>query len=269
MSTTKQVNFPTKKELKEKAEKKLNKKELSLFRKMLPQSGVLFLWGQPGIAKSAITETIAKKLDIQYIEVRVSLVEETELGLFPNKIPYTITNEDGSKTEITTMEYCIAEWALMANEKPTIIHFEEVNVADSFKMNACMQIMLDRKIGYKFKFKDTVFMVASGNLGEEDGNPDVQEMKSALRNRMIHHTFTLSFKEWKNQFGKKNVHPSIIDFFDNGHDDKILSKIDNDGENSSKAFATYRSWTQLSDFIVENFGMDSSPNEWLNTVEKE
>jgi hypothetical protein len=93
-------------------------------------------------------------------------------------------------------------------------------------------------------------------LGDEDGT-DVEEFDSALNNRLIHIKHTLSFPEWVEGFAKDNVHKMVVSYLQS-HPENLYKTSDN-----SQAYATPRSWTFLSDFIVSNFGMDAGPREFL------
>jgi len=103
------------------------------FRMMYGQSGVLFLTAEPGVAKSAIMRRIADKLGFQYFDVRLSMVDEIDVGLFPFREEMEIDVESADKQMvkkiISVMSYAIPRWAFNANQKPTLIHFEELNRA--------------------------------------------------------------------------------------------------------------------------------------------
>lgn len=227
----------------------LTKREQNYFRIMWAKSGVLFITAKPGVAKSAIALSIAEKMGFKYLDQRLSMCDETDF-----KFPYT-ENQNYSGTEIRVSNYAVPRWAFEANLKPTIIHFEELNRASQFVRNAALQILLERQIG-DFKFNDNVLMIASGNLGDEDAT-DVEEFDSALNNRLIHIKHTLSFQEWVDGFAEKNVHKMVVSYL-KAHPENLYKTSDN-----TQAYATPRSWTFLSDFIVSNFGMDSSPREFL------
>ncbi len=143
------------------------------------------------------------------------MVDETDVGLFP--VVDTITIEDFEKVDgfgagmisevdpsqkknvqIKTLKHVVPEWAIKANMKPSIIHFEELNRSTLQVRNAALQLLLEREIGAFFKFNKNVFMLSSGNLGEEDGT-DVEEFDQALNNRLIHYTHDMPFPEWKKE----------------------------------------------------------------------
>lgn len=292
----------------------LNEKELDYFRMIYPKYGVLFLTSAPGLAKSAIAKSISKKiqkveiikndkgdvdLDISgkiiakslfYIDLRLSMLDETDVGLYPDKVKYD---------DITVLDHVIPKWAYLANNRPdkkfnskektkdskskikmndgiihdnslpycgTIIHFEELNRAPLSVRNAALQILLDRCIGYEFEFNNDVFMISTGNLGEEDGT-DVEEFDRALNGRLIHIKHDMLLGEWIKYFAQDNVNKTIIDFLTH-HPDMYYLKPKDASDQRESAYANPRSWTMLSIFIEKNFGRNSDPNRWLNIVKR-
>jgi len=235
----------------------LTPRERKYFMTMWPKSGVMYITSKPGIAKSAIAREIADKMGFKYLDIRLSMVDETDVGLYPN-----ISTVDNGGEMVKCLDFVVPRWAIEANKQPTIIHFEELNRAQLPVRNAALQILLERCIGTEFKFNDTVLMMASGNLGDEDGT-DVEEFDNALNNRLIHFNHTLGADEWIDGFAKENCHSSIVSFI-KAYPEKLYQ---NPTENS-KAYATPRSWRFLSDFITMNFGKDASPREFLPTLQE-
>ena len=227
----------------------LTEREKLYFMVMWPKSGVLYITSKPGIAKSAISRSIAEKMGFRYMDIRLSMVDETDVGLYPNVSEL----ENGLKC----LDFVVPRWALEANKQPTIIHFEELNRATLPVRNAALQILLERQIGTEFRFNDTVLMMSSGNLGDEDGT-DVEEFDNALNNRLIHYSHTLGADEWVENYAKEKVHGTIVSYI-RAYPEKLYQ---NPTENT-KAYATPRSWTFLSEFICKNFGKDSGPKQFL------
>jgi len=229
----------------------LTPKERKYFAIMWAKYGVLNITSKPGIAKSAIGRSIANKMDFRYMDIRLSMVDETDVGLYPN-----VSEVDVDGKKVKCLDFVVPRWAIEANKQPTIIHFEELNRASQQVRNAALQILLERQIGTDFKFNDNVLMMSSGNLGDEDGT-DVEEFDSALNNRLVHIDHTLDFNDWVNDFAKENVHPMLVGYL-TAHPEHMYKSSDN-----AKGYATPRSWTMMSEFIVANYGMDSSPREFL------
>lgn len=234
---------------------KLSKRELRYFNIMRAQSGVLYIKSQPGVAKSAIIRSIASKMGMEYIDIRLSMKDETDLGLYPDKV------EINGKTYL---DFITPLWCLKANEKPTIIHFEELNRSTLHVRNASLQILLERAIGDEFKFNSGVFMCASGNLGHDDGT-DVDEFDSALNNRLIHIKHDLTINEWIEEFAKDNVHYSINNFIIS-NPSLFIKQKDNDSEND--AYPTPRSWTMLSDYITTIYGKDCDIPSFVDDLQE-
>ena len=263
----------------------LSERERRYFRVMYSKSGVLFITSPPGIAKSAVARSIARKLGLQYFDIRLSMVDETDVGLFP--VVDTVTIEDFSKVdgfsegmitkmrdpnqpvdtvEVKTLKHVVPEWAIRANMAPSIIHFEELNRSTLQVRNAALQLLLEREIGAFFKFNDFVFMMTSGNLGEEDGT-DVEEFDQALNNRLIHYTHDMPFPEWKKEFADEHVHPVVVGFL-RANAQYYYKKPDERTQNN-KAYATPRSWTFLSDYIFANYGEWEAKLDMDSNVEKD
>ena len=220
----------------------LTEKERDYFMLMHSKSGVLYIKSKPGIAKSQKAKAIATKLGMRYLDIRLSMIDETDVGLFPDKSSITVNG-----ITYKFLEHIITKWAFEANMIPTLIHFEELNRASLPVRNAALQLLLERCVGTAFEFNDNVYMMSSGNLGDEDGT-DVEEFDAALNNRLIHVEHDLTFKEWVDDFAKDNVCPQIIKFLDVNPDMFYQPPT-----STSHAYATARSWTFLSDYIKANF----------------
>jgi hypothetical protein len=231
----------------------LTERQQLYFRVMWTRNGVLYIQSKPGIAKSAISRTIAEKMGFHYLDLRLSMLDETDVGLYPS-----VDTVDGVKC----LDFVVPRWAIEANKRPTIVHFEEMNRASLQVRNAALQILLERSIGVNFKFNDNVLMMSSGNLGDEDGT-DVEEFDNALNNRLVHIKHTLSAQEWYEDFAKDNVHPIVTSYIK-----AYPEKLYQDPNENTKAYATPRSWTFLSDFIIKNFGKDASPRVFLPVLQQ-
>jgi hypothetical protein len=226
-------------------------KEEKYFNIMSANSGVLYLMGRPGEAKTAMIENIAKTRGFQFIDLRLSQMDETDIGLFP-------FIENG------VVRHAIPEWADRANKEPTIIMFDELNRSRESIRNAALQILNERRIGYGFKFNENVHFVAAGNLGEEDGT-SVDEFDTALWNRLIPIKHFLTIEEWVDGFAEENVWNYIVSFV-NSHPDHFYREPG--GE--SKQFATPRSWTFLSNHLETRFqGLENIKLEEAKQIVKE
>ena len=235
----------------------LTLKEKKYFSIMWAKYGVLNITSKPGVAKSAIGRAIADKMEFRYMDIRLSMVDETDVGLYPN-----VSEVEVGGKMVKCLDFVVPRWAIEANKQPTIIHFEELNRASQQVRNAALQILLERQIGTDFKFNDNVLMMSSGNLGDEDGT-DVEEFDNALNNRLIHIQHTLGVDEWLEGFAVEKCHPMVVSYI-KSHPEHMYK----DPTENAKGYATPRSWTMLSEFIICNYGFDSSPREFLPLLQE-
>lgn len=251
--------------------KLLSKREKTYLDIMLSGNS-LYLRGFPGTAKSAIGFSIAKKLGFQYIDKRISQIDETDIGLYPvlsnslDKIEkltnlkqfpdlkdfYDILLKKyiNELSNPDTIHFAIPDWVMQANSTPTILHLEELNRANVHVRNAALQILNERQIG-DTKLNENVLIMSSGNYGELDGT-EVDEMDLALSNRLCILDHELSADEWISEYANEFVHPLIVEYIK--VKPRELSRFPNEKE---IRWASPRSWTNLSKLLIFKFGKNS------------
>lgn len=259
--------------IEEKLLNKLSKRE-RLYFDIMNSGNSLYLRGKPGTAKSAIGLSITKKVGIKYIDRRLSQIDETDIGLYPvlddtfkrlekaakmKHLGYLNDEEFESikkelvknmkSGQVDLLHFAVPDWAFNANVEPTLIHLEELNRANVHVRNAALQLLNERQIG-DLKLNDNVFLMSSGNLGEEDGT-EVDEMDLALSNRLVIVDHDLPIEEWVREFAKDNVWSIIIDYV--RANPLEYYKLPNEKETR---YATPRSWTNLSKFITYKWGKE-------------
>ena len=227
---------------------RLNQKQLEIWNMVQPQSGVTMLKGKAGIAKSATCKGIADNVlidgePLQFLDLRLSQMDETHFG-FPYRKPREKARYEGDDTEI--MCYALPKWFEEACKRPTLINFEEINRCSQDVQNAALEILNERTLHGK-KLPDHVYMIATGNMGEEDGC-SVQEFDNALINRLILVDFDMTYPEWVEYYAKDNVSDLIVTFLKE-HTQHYYTQTDK--IEMGKPFATPRSWTNLSRLIED------------------
>lgn len=245
---------------------KLTEREEKYFRLMFSSDsgGILYVEGGPGLGKSAILRGIAEKLNLFYIDLRLSQIDETDVGLYPDKVAYKVqyrgkNGEFKEERQENFLTHIIPEWAHLANNPTlvdesyigTIINFEELNRAPVAVRNAALQLLVERQIGFRgFKFNKDVFMASTGNLGEED-DTDVDEFDSALNDRLFRVKHDMDLDEWVETWAQYNVHSAIISYLRVNPEEFYVKS---DQEEKQKKNPTPRAWTFLSNAINKNFG---------------
>lgn len=253
----------------EKAKRVLSPLELEYFMIMWGRNGTLFIQGHPGGAKSAILHAIASKMGALFIPMWAPAMDEMDVGLYPH-----LTTHEGTPC----VDYVPPKWALEANgfSGPVIVVFEEFNRNDKL-MNATLSITNERKIAHRITFGENVMFAVTGNLGDEDGT-SVDILDTAQSGRMIVCRHSMEGNDgleyWKENFaaikGPKypngRIHSDILAYLNYKPSDfrPIRSGSKNDGGLQVDA----RRWTQLSDFIFENFGPNATFAEYGHMVTK-
>jgi hypothetical protein len=219
--------------------------QLKLWRLIRPRAGVVMIRGKAGVAKSATCKAIADGISyngqpLKFIDLRLSQMDETHFGF-----PYRAKAEDGN---YEVMDYAMPEWFEEACKRPTLINFEELNRCSQDVQNAALEILNERTLHGK-KIPDHVYMVATGNMGEEDGC-NVQEFDNALINRLIMVDFELSYEQWCEYFANENVTNYVVDFIADFKEKHYYTSKTKILENEGKPFASPRSWTNLSEVLL-------------------
>ena len=107
-----------------------------------------FLRGSPGIAKSALFAGVAKELNLQFIDFRLSMCDQTSLNGFP-------LIENSRSGWAPPIEFPLNTDPLPEGKDGWLISFEEINSAPMSIQAIAYKILHDRMIG-NFKLHDKV-----------------------------------------------------------------------------------------------------------------
>lgn len=232
----------------------------------------IFIWGEPGIAKSSLVKEIAREINFHIVDIRLSQKEPSDLSGIP--FPITKNDEDGNMIArtiwATPQSYPIrdtktglmkelrepdGEKILNKDGKPfdgAIIFLDELPNSPESVQNAAYQIVLDGRIG-DYILPKNVIVVAAGNRMEDRSGTTA--MPTALRNRFIHYNLIPSALEWIEDFAfPTKQHQAVVSYI-SAHPEKIHGF---DPKSSSNAFNTPRSWTALSTLLLHN---ERSPDD--------
>jgi len=191
----------------------------------------VFLWGGPGIGKSAIVRQLAQIMDIPLQDVRALLLDPVDLRGLPFLGP------DG-RSKWATPEF-------LPQDGAGILFLDELNAAPAMVQASCYQLVLDRKLGEYTLPKDWA-IVAAGN---RDGDRAVTaRMPTPLRNRFVHLEFEIDLQEWSEWAIGAEIRPEVIAFL--RFRQELLSVFDRD----ANAFPSPRSWEFVSRIL------DASPH---------
>ncbi len=198
----------------------------------------LFLWGPPGIGKSDIVKQMGEELNAHVIDIRLSLWEPTDI----KGIPYFDSNSN-KMSWAPPIELPDAEMA--AQHDKIILFMDEMNSAAPAVQAAAYQLVLNRRVG-TYRLPDNVLIVAAGNRETDKGV--TYRMPAPLANRFVH----LEMKvDWDDYFGwatENRIHKDVVGFLTFSKKDLY----DFDPKSASRAFATPRSWTFVSELLFDD-----------------
>ena len=198
----------------------------------------LFLWGPPGIGKSDIVKQMGEELNAHVIDIRLSLWEPTDI----KGIPYFDSNANRMNWA-PPIELPDAEMA--AQHDKIILFMDEMNSAAPSVQAAAYQLVLNRRVG-TYRLPDNVLIVAAGNRETDKGV--TYRMPAPLANRFVH----LEMKvDWDDYFGwavDNKIHKDVVGFLTFSKKDLY----DFDPKSASRAFATPRSWTFVSELLFDD-----------------
>lgn len=213
---------------------------------MVLQEGVEltpFIWGKPGIGKSQSVKQIADSLGIDFIDLRLSQLESSDLRGIP------VPDMEAGIARWLPPEFLPFEGIKKFEGTSGILLLDEMNRARTDVLQAAFQLVLDRSVGMH-KLLDTWFIVAAGNLGMED-RTDVNEMDAALKNRFLHINVDVNLDTWTEWAESAGVHVDVVNFLKGKP--SYLYYIANEQDN---VFVTPRSWEKFSDILKANSKRD-------------
>jgi hypothetical protein len=136
-----------------------------------------------------------------------------------------------------------------ASKYPVVVLFlDEMNSAPASVQAAAYQLILNRRIG-KYKLPDNVRMVAAGNRESDKGV--TFRMPTPLANRFVHQEMRVDFPSWQEWAVGNKINKDVVGYLSFAKQDLY----DFDAKSSSRAFATPRSWTFVSE-LLDDDGID-------------
>jgi hypothetical protein len=197
----------------------------------------MFLWGPPGIGKSEVVAQITQELGGFMIDLRLGQMDPTDI----RGIPF-FNKELGKMDWAPPIDLPDAE---LASQYPIVVLFmDEMNSAAPAVQAAAYQLVLNRRIG-KYVLPDNVVMVAAGNRESDKGV--TYRMPTPLANRFVHVEMRADFATWQDWAVTHGVHKDVVGYLSFAKQDLY----DFDAKSSSRAFATPRSWTFVSELLED------------------
>jgi len=197
---------------------------ITVATQLIEQKLPLFIWGAPGIGKSSIVKEIARAEGLEFLDLRLSLLDPTDLKGIPFFDPQ---REEG----------VWAKPSFLPSDPMSrgVLFLDEINTAPPAVQASAYQLILDRRVG-EYTLPEGWSIVAAGNRESDRGV--VYKMPPPLANRFVHFEMEVDFEEWKQWAYARGVQSSIIAYL--AYDTAMLFTFDPLA--NQKSFATPRSW---------------------------
>ena len=198
----------------------------------------IFIWGPPGICKSDLIKQIGDESGSHVIDVRLSLWDPTDIKGVPFFDDVSGTMKWAPPSELPRIKE--------AEQYSRIILFlDEMNSASPSVQSAAYQLVLNRKVG-TYVLPDNVVIVAAGNREGDKGV--TYAMPAPLSNRFIHLEMASKFDDWFEWATENTIHKDVVGYLNWAKED--LYKFD--PKVKTRAFATPRSWSFVSELLSDN-----------------
>lgn len=203
----------------------------TLLEKCIESGRPVMLWGAPGIGKSDIIAQIGRRQNRPIIDMRLLIMEPTDIKGIPFYCPETNTMRWARPGELPGEDEIELHNA--------ILFLDEITAAPQSVQAAAYQLVLNRRVG-TYVLPDGVSILAAGN--RETDRAVAHRMPSALKNRFVHFTLKHSYDDWEQWAIRAKIHPDIIGYL-KGHPGNLFTF---DPKSADNAFATPRTWEFVS-----------------------
>lgn len=209
------------------------------------ESGVVpFIQGEPGCGKSAIVKQIAKEYQLELIDVRLSMLDQTDIHGLPHF-------ENGKAIFSPFSIFPLENTPLSQGKEGFLLFLDEMNSAPRGVMAACYKLILDRMVG-EYKLHPYCFIVCAGNRMEDKAI--VNNIGTAMKSRLIHITLEPNFDDWLKNVAIPDDYDSRIIAYLNMYKNKLC---DFDPERDEDTFACPRSW-EFCNKIIKDRELDNN-----------
>ncbi len=186
----------------------------------------VFIWGAPGIGKSAIVEQFAADVGLPCVSLLGSqLAPEDIIG-----VPQIVEGHS---------VFCPPR--MIARDEPYVLFLDELNACSAEGQKAFYSLILERRIG-EYQLPEGSIVIGAGNRAQDSAI--TRPMSSALVNRMFHVELRADHRLWLEWAAGSGIHPWVYDYIC-ARPDQLWSQP----PKTEEPFSTPRSWHMLSDAI--------------------
>ena len=197
-----------------------------------------WVWGAPGISKSACLRQVAERKGIGFLDLRLTTMDPTDLRGLP-----FVEGARGSKS---------TDWArpsFLPSKGEGIAVLEEVAQAPPLMQAAAMELVLDRRVGPHEVAPGWRFFAASNRAEDRAG---AGRVITPLLNRFVHLELEPSLPDWEEWALENGIDWRILSYL-KYRPDQLLRF---DPSSGARAWPTPRSWHMASRALAAKAGSD-------------
>ena len=211
--------------------------QLSVFLLHVAVVRPVFIWGPPGIGKSALVTRFADDLGMPCVSLLGSQLAPEDLIGVP---------------QITDGVSRFYPPAMIARKEAYCLFLDELNACSHEVQKAFYSLIHERRVG-EYVLPPGSVVVGAGNRAQDSAI--VKQMSSALINRMLHVHLKVSSKDWLDWAAGAGIHPRVMEYVTN-RPDHLWSPPPKHEE----PFSTPRAWHMLSD-ALHSYGNSITDDE--------
>jgi hypothetical protein len=197
----------------------------------------VFIWGPPGIGKSALVERFAADVGLDCVSLLGSQLAPEDLIGVPRI-------EDGKSV------FCPPR--IIARDAPYLLFVDELNACSFEVQKAFYSLINDRRLG-EYRLPHGSVVVGAGNRAQDQAI--VKPMSSALMNRMLHVELKPTARDWLDWAYGQGLHEWVLRYVETRPDHLHVAL-----PKTEETFTTPRAWHILSDALLA-YGPQVTPGE--------
>lgn len=186
----------------------------------------VFIWGAPGIGKSALVEKFADEVGLECVSLLGSqLAPEDIIG---------IPQIRGNVSEFLPPR-------MIAKEDAYVLFLDELNACSQEVQKAFYSLIYERRVG-EYHLPEGSIVIGAGNRMQDSAI--VKTMSFALINRMFHVQLKPDVNKWLEWGYESALHPMVLEYITQRPDHLFAEP-----PKTEDPFSTPRSWHMLSDAL--------------------
>lgn len=188
----------------------------------------VFIWGAPGIGKSALVEQFAYEVGLPCVSMLGSqLAPEDIIG---------IPRISGEVSEFLPPK-------MIARKEPYVLFLDELNACAQEVQKAFYSLIHEHRAG-EYRLPEGSIVIGAGNRTQDGAI--VKTMSSALINRMFHVQLVADSAQWLSWAYENGIHPWVMEYISQRPDHLFCEP-----PKTEEPYSTPRSWHMLSDSLKE------------------